>query len=268
MDIFESTDYKGAIRAFVTGLPRQGRGELGRLARAVRIHPTLVSQVLNGPKHLTLEQACLVADHMGLNDVECDFFLGLVELDRAGSERLKRRITVRLEILRASRLEIRNRLPKVPKPLTYEEQAVFYSDWYYCAVRLLSSVPGFNEADSIATRLGLSRTTVSKAINFLLDAGLCVTHRNTIKTGPKRTHVSNDSPFIRAHHRNWRLRCIHKLDSAEQEDMFFTAPLTISKIDAKRLHKRLLDTIAEAGSIVDPSEPEEFYCFNLDFFKV
>lgn len=61
---------------------------------------------------------------------------------------------------------------------------------------------------------------------------------------------------------------MQKLDVAAQDDLFFTAPLTVSKSDAEQLHRRLLDLIAEAGAVVDPSAPEEMHCLNIDFFKV
>lgn len=268
MDVFEHIDYKAAIRSYVSSLPREGRGELGRISRSLRIHPTLISQVLHGKKHLTLEQACLLTEHMGLDESGSDYFLGLVEAERAGSEKLKRRISKRLAALQATRLEIKNRLPKEPKPLTELEQAIFYSDWYYSAIRLLTSIANHGDVDGIAKRLNIPKSTVGKAVGFLLESGLCITKKNKIEMGPKRTHIAKDSPFIRAHHRNWRLRCMQKLDASEQDDLFFTAPLTISKADAKRLQKRLLDVIAEAGAIVDPSTPEDLHCLNIDFFKV
>lgn len=268
MNIFECADYKTAIRTFVSSLPRQGRGELGRIARAARIHPTLVSQVLHGTKHLTLEQACMLTEHMGLNDLESDYFLGMVEFARAGSDKLKHRIRQRLDALRSTSMEIKNRLPKARKDLTESEQAIFYSDWYYSAVRLLTSISGFKNAEAIAVKLALPRTTVGKVISFLIESGLCVLRGDALEMGPKRTHIAKDSAFIRAHHRNWRLRSMQKLDIAEQADLFFTAPLTVSTSDADRLRRRLLDLIAEAGAIVDPSSPEEMHCLNIDFFKM
>ena len=120
MDIFAHDDYKAAIRGFVGSLPKQGRGELGRIARAIRIHPTLISQILNGSKHLTLEQACVLAEYMGLKEADSDYFLGLIEHERAGSDKLKRRIRARLDRLQVAHLEIQNRLPKAPKPLSAE----------------------------------------------------------------------------------------------------------------------------------------------------
>ncbi|MGH1468660.1 MAG: helix-turn-helix domain-containing protein, partial [Bdellovibrionales bacterium] len=67
MKIYDYLDYKAFIKAYVKELPKEGRGEYGRLAKASQISSTLVSQVFNGDRDLTLEQSFLVSEYLNLS---------------------------------------------------------------------------------------------------------------------------------------------------------------------------------------------------------
>lgn len=77
--IFSFDDYKDFVRNRIKTMPRQGHGEMSRIAKALRMHPTRVSHIFNGEMNLTGEQACDLAKHLGLSDLEADYFLALVQ---------------------------------------------------------------------------------------------------------------------------------------------------------------------------------------------
>ena len=57
MVIFEFDSYKDYVKTHVESLPNGGRGEWGRIARAIGVNSTMVSQIFKGPKDLSIEQA-------------------------------------------------------------------------------------------------------------------------------------------------------------------------------------------------------------------
>ena len=69
--------------------PDLGRGSIKKMAAALKVHPSLISQVLNGIKDFTSEQANDLAIFFGLKERETEYFLCLVNIERAGNTRLK-----------------------------------------------------------------------------------------------------------------------------------------------------------------------------------
>ena len=170
--IFEFTDYRLFIREHFASLPKAGYGQARKLAGALNIHSTLVSQVLQGIKSFTLEQAAEASRFLSLTEMETDYFLILVQMDRAGSPYLKRQLSRQIESLQKRSKELSNRLTATAK-LSEEQRAVFYSSWTYAAVRQLTAIEGFQTIDSIGSRLGLSRKALHEIVDFLVASGLC-----------------------------------------------------------------------------------------------
>src|SRR6185437_4362530 len=88
--IFEFTDYKAYLRAWIAARPRAGHGEKSRIAEAASCHLAYVSQVLNASAHFSAEQLVALSDYLGQNEEERDYFLLLLSRARAGSRRLER----------------------------------------------------------------------------------------------------------------------------------------------------------------------------------
>ena len=151
-NIFEFEDYKEWIRSWIHSLPKNGRGQLAKMADAAQIFASSLSQVLSRTdKHLTHEQAILVADFMGLRQTELRYFLLLVQRDRAGSKRLQSEINEQIKETLQTRSKISNRL-KSDGHLKKPEEVIFYSNWLYTGIRVLTSISGFTSLEAIADR--------------------------------------------------------------------------------------------------------------------
>ena len=262
--IYNYQDYKKFIKETIYSWPKKGYGQMRRLALHLKVHSTLVSQILNGPKHLTLEQSCLLAEFLGLNDDEGEYLVALVGMERAGNPLLKKVMLRRIRQLHANASKLSNRMPK-DKEMGEDEKAIFYTDWYYSGIRLLASIPGFDSIVTIANRLQLTKSLVARAVEFLLGAGLLESNDGRLKMGHSRTHLSAESPFIVNHHRAWRLKSLDRAGRLKPFELMYTAPVTISIADAYRLREELIATIERIGKSVVKSNPEELFCFGIDF---
>ncbi len=267
MYIFNYLDYKKLIIDLVTSKPKSGRGFYTKISNAIKTHPTYMSQIIHGDKHLSLEQACQLGAFLGFDSEETDFFVNLVEYNRAGSQALKIMIAKRLEKFSAEKKQIKAHLPN-RLDLSETDKAVFYSEWFYSAVRLLTSIPNFNNAESIARHLNLPEHVVRSALDFLVQHQLCQSVGGDLKIGPALTHIDATSTFLNNHHKNWRLIGMTQQPHHKDGNLFFTAPFTASCEDIEEIRQVLLKTIAEVGRTVEPSAPQQLMCMNLDFFAV
>ena len=144
-----------------------------KLADYLGVHTTYISQVFKDKKSLSAEQGIGVAEFLGLSEVETQYYIKLIQLEKAGTEKLKKIIRKEAESIRFEASKVINRIA-VNKVLPDEQKAIFYSAWYYSAVRLLIGINGYQDPIVIANELGLSSTTVNQVIQFLFESGLLI----------------------------------------------------------------------------------------------
>lgn len=240
---------------------------MAKMAAAAGVSPALFSQIMSGDRQFTPEGGLLLAEYLALAEKEIDYLLLLIDFERAGSQKLKNRILVRLKELQENAAKISNRIQKDGE-LSSETRATYYSSWSYTAVRNLTAVPGFQNVEMIAERLALPRPVVAKVIEFLLETGLCRRSDNgDVTYGPSWTHLGADSRLVNKHHQNWRVRALTKMEASRDEDLFFTSPMSLSNDVAKEIRQLLPAVIENVQKLVGPSDCETVRCLNIDWFE-
>lgn len=265
--LYNYTDYRRLLEDRIAELPRKGYGAIGRLATAIGVHGSLISQILRGQKSLTPEQAILTASFLGLTDLETEFFLVLVQLDRAGNNELRTYYQAKLNEIKKKSVELVNRLP-AEQQLTEEAKAIFYSNWLYTAIRQATAIQELTRAEAIAEHFHIPVKRVREALDFLVLHGLCREVDGEYSVGPQSTHVPSSSPWSRVHHVNWRERAIDRMNHDDPLKLHYTSPLTIAESDARVVREMIVAFLENVNKVVDPSPSEELRCLNIDWFKI
>ncbi len=267
VSVYQYDNYRAFLNKWLKSMPREGYGKISELARFLNVHTTLVSQVFKGHKELTSDQAALVTQFLGLNELETEYFVSLVHFERAGNSASKDFYAKQMNRVKGQAASISRRVT-VEANLTEEQRAVFYSDWAYSAIRQSVALPKMRSVEAIAKFLDLPRDKVRTYLDFLIRTGLCKLAKDQISVGPSSTHVSASSPWVRVHHSNWRQRALQSLDSPCAADLHYTLPLTLSGKDSELLREKILQFIESTRMIVDPSPSEAMFCLNIDWFQV
>lgn len=269
VSIYEHTNYREYLAAWIDETQKQksqARGIKGRLATAAQVSPAMMSLILKGQKHMTMEQAAEVAEFLNLNEIETDYFFLLVELGKAGSFKLEQKLKRKLRELQANAKKISARVKK-DRELTDEEKAIYYSNWIYTGVRNLSAIPEFGTIDKIAQRLHVPENQVLKTVEFLSEHGLIKKENGQLTFGPTHMHVGSDSPFVMRHHQNWRLRGFQFMEQHTESNLFYTCPMSLSHEAVEEVRKLLPKVIEQVLKIVGPSPSERAFCFNMDWYE-
>ena len=268
MSIFDFSDYKLFVLTRIKAMPSHGRGELTRIASSVQMHTTSISQVFRGDKQLTPEQAAKLCVHWGMTELESEYLVTLVELERAGNSELKVVLKKRKAKLLEQSNNLVNRVPK-DRVLSEADRSQFYSQWYYSAIRLLCDIPEYRSIDLLSTKLGLSLETVSEALQFLRTTGLIVEDQGVFKMGPKRTYLDATSPLISRHHINWRLKAIESYRQMDiAKDLALTAPMTLARADVVKVRDILVETIEKIMALNSRSDSEDLHFLNIDWLRI
>lgn len=264
MDIFEFVDYRVFLRKKIESLPKKGRGELSRLSQFTQVHPSLFSQILAGDKNLTLEQAQLVSEYLGLGKLELDYFLNCVLLQRAGSVKMKSYFREKLEILKKDSLSLKNTITQ-DYQLTDLEKSIFYSHWIYAGIWLFCSIDEGKSVAEIFAHFDFSKTKIIQVLDFLQRTKLIVQLDEKYKMGPQSIHLEKGSPYLYQHLSNWRLKAIERSPLIKEDELMYSAPISISATDFAKLRKKMSALIKELTEQTVASKAERLACFNIDF---
>lgn len=243
------------------------RGARARLAEAMGSQPAYVSSVLNGAGHFTPEQGEAINEFLAHSEAEADYFLLLLQWERAGTAGLKARLGRQMEKIREEKFNLQSRLP-VGAELSESAQQIYYSEWFYAALHTLVSIPAFGTAESLATALKLEKKVVGEALKFLQEQGLVIANKGRLRIGPSRIHVGGNSPLVGRHHANWRLKAMQVISERRQEGLHYSSVVTLSEKDAVRIQEKLVADIKEIKEVIRASPEEKLMSFNLDFFRV
>ena len=266
MLIWDFRDYREYLLS-VLGEDGSRTGSRKRLAEAIPVHTTYVSQVLKKKAEFSLEQGEAINDFFGHTDDEGEYFILLLLKERAGSPKLKRRFEARIRKMRDDRLDIGRRL-QADNVISEKDRERFYSSSVYGAAHVLCSIPRYQTVDALAAALKLSRSRARDVVDFLLKIGLIVASDDALLPGPRHVHLANDTELILKHHANWRLHCLSNLQFIDKEDLHYSACLSVSNAGAFRVKEEILSTLKSTVDIVGESESETGYVLNFDFYKL
>lgn len=267
MSLFEHDSYKHFFRAWLKTQPKQGHGILRKLALHLKVHTTMLTHIFRGDSHLSMEHAVRVAAFLGLDELETDFFMTLVQRDRAGSVECRKYFEGQLAKIREKGQKLKNRIGK-KNELAEDSRARFYSDWTYSAAHLLQAIPGFETPRALAEFLRLPPGEMRKILAFLVEAGLSEEQGGKYRMGTASTFLPSDSPFSRQFQRNWRLRVLQQSHDLREEELAFTNPVVISHEDFAKVRELLIGLIKDFGRIAEPSPCEALACINIDWVKL
>ncbi|MFM6928036.1 MAG: TIGR02147 family protein [Bdellovibrio sp.] len=265
VSIYHYQDYKEFYNAWVANQPREGFGEYRRLAQALGVSTTMVSQVFKADKHLSLELASEVCDYLRLDDDETDYFLLLVDYGRAGSFKLQKRFQRQIKTRQEKSKKLENRVKG--SELSEEARNTFYSSWIYTGVRMLVDTGKYNDAEALSRYLNLPRNHVQKVLDFLIGNNLLIDEKEGLKLGSARTHIGSSSSLVNRHHMNWRIQAMGKIQQNRDEDFFYTSSMVMSQEVADWVRQELPAIVERINAKVIPSPSEVVRCLNIDYFE-
>jgi uncharacterized protein (TIGR02147 family) len=266
-DIYDFRDYKAYLKYWVAQKPGKGRGLQTQMANKIDCQTGYVSQVLNTGANFSLEQAEGINQFIGHTYEEGHFFILLVELSRAGTVDLKKRFQNEIDKILNQRLILKDRVD-IKKSLEPVDQATYYSSWYFAAIHVAISIPSLQTREALMKYLGLSGETVNEALSFLTSVGLLDKKGDHYTQGVARLFLGKDSPMIKKHHTNWRMRAIHSLDVSLDKNLHFSTVVSLSQDDLLAIKEKLVKAIEDTRAIIRESKEEKVCCFSLDFFNL
>lgn len=266
MRIWDYLDYRGYLLARL-GDEGSRTGLRKKLAEAIPVHTTFVSQVLKGRAEFSLEQAEAINVFFEHTDDEGEYFLLLLLQDRAGSKKLKARFTTKIRLMRDERINIKKRL-EADAEVSLKDRERFYSSYLYGAVHVLAAIPKYRTVEALATALRLPRAQLQEIVDFMLRIGVLKEAKGELVPGSAHVHLGNDSELILKHHSNWRLHTLSNLQVLDRNNLHYSACLSLSEKDVFRVKESLLQNLKANIEIIGASQEEVGYVMSFDFYRL
>lgn len=152
--------------------------------------------------------------------------------------------------------------------LSETQAARFYSSWHYSAIRLGADIEGRSGLPALAAALQIPETELKRKLDFLVENGLIDLRNGDFCLGPSKTHIGADSPFVNNHHRNWRDLACQQREKRKEQNLFVTAPHTLSKKSFLEMREEIIKFCSSQFSVISESKPEKLACLNLDYFEL
>jgi uncharacterized protein (TIGR02147 family) len=264
--VFAFDDYRAYLRKRIES-EETSRGLITRMANAAQCQRSHLSRVISGTLHLTPDQALGLTRHWNFNDDETDYFLTLVDRDRAGSPALRARLGNRLQASRRKQEDLTKRLKRM-EVIPTGIDSTYYSAWYWSAIHILVSIPEFQTIEAISRRLALPDLMVKNCLEALEQQGLVKNSGKNWKIGSASIHLPRNTPVIGVHHNNWRQRAVMDAVQPGSDGVHYTVVQSLSVRDFEKLKAMMLRWIDEYAAVASPSQEQELICFACDLFRV
>lgn len=264
--VFEFKSYKSYLEA-KTGEPGTRKGLKASLAKAADCQPTYISQVLHGKAHLSLEQAEKLNRHFSHSKEERQFFLLLVQKERAGTTSLRDHFDEGIRELLDRRLVLTKRLgAKVV--LDQLSQSTYYSSWIFAAVHIALTIPELRTREALSNHLAVPIAKITETLEFLISVNLALQVGSEFHVGESQIRLGNDSKNILKHHSNWRIQALESFDRESLTDFHYSGVVSLSTADVIRVKNLFLEVVKDSQAIVKDSKEEALYSIGIDFFTL
>jgi uncharacterized protein (TIGR02147 family) len=265
MNIYQFTDYKRYMVSRIESDPALGRGSVKKIAEFLRVHPSLISQILKGQKDFSPEQARDVAAFLGMDDAATEYFMCLVDIERAGTSKLKSFLLGKRDRLISVASQRPTHNPNNPSASNKANVERLNSNWFYPAVCLLCQIPKYQSVSALARYLHLPTAVIDEAVDTLVQLGLVIADGDRIVASPVPLESSQ---FLdaRRFHMNWRLKAIDRINTNLENDRFITLPVALSTDDRRRLKQIVIDFVEQIRQSNDPGNADDLSVLTIDMF--
>lgn len=263
--VFAFSTYKAVMKHFLTG--EGNRGRLSAAAEALGCQRPFLSRVILEELHLTPDHAFNLSRFLQLDADEREYFMSLVEVERAASLEYRNHHKQKLADLRRKHDSLHERTGR--QSLTIDsDQTNYFASWTSTAVHMLTAVPEYQTAGAISARLGLKEKTTLRQLEQLEKLGFVEHARGKWQYKTGESHAKKDSPLVLMHHQNWRSRAVLDAHDFDEDGVHYTAVQTVSREDVAKLRTLMIDFIADSSRIAGPSNPEDAVVILCDFFRL
>ncbi len=265
--IYDFCDYREYIELKLRR-PEYGRGAKAQLAEHLGCQPSFVSQVLKDKSTFSLEQAFKLNRFFKHNALEQEYFMVLVEWDRAGTLELKKYFQSKREALVEKSKLIENQMSY--DELSQEDAIAYFNNFHHVQIRNLIDIPALKNKKNLQKHMGITVKDFDTALGFLKEKGLVIENeQGELLQGQTRIHIKKESPLAKYANITARMQIIKKYDEIGYDSLNYGSYMTLPKKSFEEFKKRFVALIVDLNNhLEEEPEAEMMAALIVDFMEI
>ena len=263
--LLEQKDYRSYLKwALADRIARNPSYSLRSFARQLGIHHSMLVQVFQNKKRLSVDRAHLVAHRLELQGKEYEYFCLLVEIEKAKANEQKAHLLKRLQEIKPT---------SKARDLGIEHFQLI-SEWYHLPILQMVGVPLFIfTPENIAKKLSIHKLEAELAIERLVRLELIEKDQtgNYKKTDSRLLTISKTpQDALRKYHKQMLLKAIDSLTEQTPQEKWVGSETFA--FDSKRLPEaneiieQFFDRMVQLSSKGENSD--HIYHLSTSFFRI
>lgn len=268
--IYRFDSFREVIRNAVESKQRLDRSfNFQKLAQAMGIQKSYLSQVLAGRAEINLDQAYLFCQQLELNEEQSQYFNLLVEHSRTGLAERKQVLLSKIKSIQEQKLATEQHLKVTPSHASEGDMTDYYLDAYNQLVHVCLSRAAFRKDPmKLAEGLGLHKDRLGEILAELQRLDMIRLEKTGFTVQRKNLHLPKESKVFKAWRAQLRAMALQKSLQSPAEDSYnFSVIVSCTEKVRRQLHEGFLEFLSRAQKLVNESEADHVYQMNFDLLK-
>lgn len=268
--LYQFKDYRKYIAYRLDNYQDGKHGTRARFADTIGCQRPFISQVLNGRQNLTQEQAFRANAFFEHGPDETQFFMLLLQKERAGSTELKQFYLEQLQAIS----DRKNNVQEVVKPMVQLSEDVsrkFFSSWMYQAVMTALHVRNYTSIEALADLLRMKPDLVEQVCRELAEMGLAEIHSGHYRqVKHPNIRLAIDNPAQRQlMHLSWRAKIAEQITSQTSFDDHHCFCISLDAGEKENFRNKIFAILADMANLRDEdAKTDRVSVLAIDFFDL
>ena len=268
MSFFQSRDYRTVLSERIRDWKSHAsQRTLSRLADAIGVQVSYLSNSLKGRAHLSSDQVYAICNELGCSAIETEYALLLLERERSSHSKRREELDAKIEAIQRDELSTVKSLKAKPPELSAWNLERYYLDPFVQLIHIYIRMTGPISAAQLTLDFGLTPEHTGKVLETLESIGdVTRTKDRFVSINPGR-HLPKKSPVAGPHLLLMRIKSLDQLQRLTDDEKYsFSATIATTRETRDQLELLFIEFLKKAEALVGSAESESLYQINFDLF--
>ena len=267
---YKSYDYRTLLDEIILFQKKRDPSiTLSKLAQAVPIQASYLTNVLKKRADLNSDQLFSLAKQLSCSPEESDFLLLLLEYSRTQILARRSQLKERIDTIKNEKLSAKNVLKSDSLALSEIQVNEFYLDPLNDLVHLFCSLDQSDiSIESLTSQFSISQAKAKKILALLEKLNLISFKNGKWNTSKITKHLPKESPLCKPFHTQHRLLALEKLQKTDEEEYYsFSATISADEASKEAIKVEFLNFLKSVQLITEKAPSKELFQLNFDLFS-
>ncbi len=264
--IFEFNSYIEFLNQLVKQRESLGKTR-SQLASAIGCQAAYFSQVLKAKVDLTEDHLAKLSEYISLSNLETEYLLILLRLQKAGTSTLKEHLKRQADQLIQENKKIGSHI-RSKKIINDDAMKSYYSShWQASVIHVATASENLRSVKAISKRFHMPESVVEYHLSQLEKYKLVQFQNGEWQFCSGSIHFPNGSPLDNQFQLSRRLMALNAMAAPNSEDIHYSVVFCSTPKMYKILRNRFCKIIEEIHRDIEPTASEEVYSIAIDLFR-